>query len=342
MSARQSKPAVTRKSYTAVGSFGYSFFTYNYGMNSQTLVEEGILTVVGPQADCPAGRILYENGKKIVPTSAPFPPIRVVSSIAGELVNNSVLTSYMVGVFDPQSGLSGFIDPNSVNFAINSSDLPVFLNNDIGRGPLTNIKNSGNPVVTNGHILSLAIPTISGEDLTNGAELPLPNYVGVASRGADYLNLGGGDAGLGLGIFSRPYALAINNGFNSNSFGVVTGQGGDPDTTNWSGMYASGDVYFTGNLYTRNTAGTATLVYGGTPGSFATVTVPNVSIGSGGAIVFLSHKGNVGNRGVLSYELIASGAQGPANDLVITSSNTDDRSQVNWFIVNVGVGYDPV
>jgi hypothetical protein len=336
MSARQSKPAAPRKSYTAVGSFGYSFFTYNYGMNSQTLVEEGVLTVVGPQADCPAGRILYENGKKIVPTSAPFPPIKVVGTIEGQS-NNSNLTSYMVGVFDPQSGLSGFIDPNSVNFAINSTDLPVFLNNDIGRGPFTNIKNSGNPVVTNGNILSLAIPTLNNLDLTNGGEMPLPNYVGVASRGADYLNLGGINSGPGLGIFAEPYALAINNGFDSNSFGLVTGQGGDPDSTNWSGMYASGDVYFTGNLYTRRTAGTATLVYGGTVGSAATVTVPNVSIGSAGAIVFLTHKGNAGNRGVLSYELIASGGVGPANDLVITSSNTDDRSQVNWFIVNVGV-----
>ena len=149
--------------------------------------------------------------------------------------------------------------------------------------------------------------------------------------------MGGGDA---YGIFEAPYALALNNGFASDSFGLATGQGGDPSTTNWAGMYASGDVYFTGNLYTRNTAGTATLVYGGTPGSFATVTVPNVSIGNSGAIVFLSHKGNAGNRGVLSYELIASGGVGPANDLVITSSNTDDRSQVNWFIVNVGVGYD--
>ena len=326
--SRQSVATVPRKSYTAVGSFGLSFFTYNYGLNPQTLVEEGVLTVVGPNADCPVGRILYENGKKIVPTSSPFPPIRVDGTIGG-LPNSSTLTSYMVGVFDPQSGLSGFIDPNSVNFAINSSDLPVFLNNDIGRGPFTNIKNSGNPVVTNGNILSLAVPS-------NTDEMPLPNYVGVASRGADYLDVAQGPNS--LGIFAQPYALAINNGFQSNSFGLVTGQGGAPDSTNWAGMYASGDVYFTGNLYTKRTAGTATLVYGGTPGSFATVTVPNVAIGTQNATVFLTHKGNGGNRGVLSYELVASGGIGPLNDLVITSSNTDDRSQVNWFIVNVGVG----
>ena len=325
MSVRQSKPAVTRKSYTAVGSFGLAFFKYEYAMNSETLVEQGILTAVGTSADCPAGRVLFENGKKIVPTSAPFPPILTVSPVNG----TNTLTSYMVGVFDPQSGLSGFIDPNSVNFAINSSDLPVYLNNDLGRGPSTDIKNSGNPIVTNGNILSLVAPNLN--------EAPLPNYVGVAVRGVDYLNFDGPGGGNGNGIFDAPYALAINNGFDSGSFGLATGQGGDPATTNWAGMYASGDVYFTGNLYTKRVAGTATLAYGGTVGSAATVTVPNVSIGTGGAIVFLTHKGNAGNRGVLSYAFVANGG-GPANDLVITSSNTDDRSDVNWFIVNVGVG----
>ena len=320
--SRQSVATVPRKSYTAVGSFGLSLFKYDYGMNPQTLVEQGVLTAVGTSADCPPGRILYENGKKIVPSNAPFPPILTVSSTTG----TQPLTSYMVGVFDPQSGLSGFIDPNAVNFAINSTDLPVFMNNDIGRGPSTDIKNSGNPIVTNGNILSLVAP--------NQNEASLPNYVGVAVRGIDYLNAGpGGD---GNGIFDAPYALAINNGFGSGSFGLATGQGGDAATTNWAGMYASGDVYFTGNLYTKKVAGTATLVYGGSVGSAATVTVPNVSIGGSSAIVFLTHKGNAGNRGVLSYELVAIGG-GTANDLVITSSNTDDRSEVNWFIVNIGV-----
>lgn len=328
--SRQSVATVPRKSYTAVGSFGLSLFTYDYGLNPQTLVEQGILTAVGTSADCPAGRTLYENGKKIVPTSAPFPPILTVSLSTG----SQPLTSYMVGVFDPQSGLSGFIDPNSVNFAINSTDLPVFLNNDIGRGPSTDIKNSGNPVVTNGNILSLVAPPGSNE-------APLPNYVGVAVRGVDYLNAGPlGNGGNDYGIFAAPYALAINNGFNSGSFGLATGQGGDPSTTNWAGMYASGDVYFTGNLYTKRTAGTATLAYGGTPGSAAIVTVSNVAIGSANALVFLTHRGNAGNRGVLSYQLVASGGVGPANDLVITSSNTDDRSEVNWFIVNASIGID--
>ena len=294
-------------------------------MDPVTLNEQGVLTAYG-NGDFPPGRILYENGKKIVPPQGNFPPILTVSP----LTDTQPLTSYMVGVFDPQTGISGFIDPNAVAFAIHSTDKPVYLNADAGRGPSTDIPNSGNPVVTNGNVLSLVSPT--------DTEAPLPTYVGIATRGVDYLNfggpLGGGNAN---GIFDAPYALAINNGFQSDSFGLATGQGGDPSVTNWAGMYASGDVYFTGNLYTKKVAGTATLVYGGTVGSAATVTVTNVSIGSGNAIVFLTHKGNAGNRGVLSYELIASGGVGPANDLVITSSNTDDRSQVNWFIVNVGV-----
>jgi len=319
MSARQSVPAVSRKSYTAVGSFGLAFFKYEYGMDPVTLAESATLTAYG-YGDFPPGRVLFENGKKIVPTSAPFPPIKTVSPVNG----TQNLTSYMVGVFDPQSGLSGFIDPNSVNFAINSSDLPVYMNNDVGRGPSTEIKNSGNPIVTNGNILSLAD--------TTGQEAPLPTYVGVATRGVDYLNFGG--PGGGNGIFDAPYALALNNGLESGSFGLATGQGGDVATTNWAGMYASGDVYFTGNLYTKRAAGTATLSTGGT------VTVSNVSIGDSDPIVFLTYKGDATtDRGILSYKFVANGG-GDANDLVISSTDGDDRSQVNWFIVNVGVGSD--
>jgi hypothetical protein len=290
-------------------------------MDPVTLVESASLTAYG-YGDFPPCRILFENGKKIVPTSPHFPPIKTVSPVNG----TRNLTSYMVGVFDPQSGLSGFIDPNSVNFAINSTDLPVYMNADIGRGPSTDIKNSGNPVVTNGNILSLVDPT--------GQEAPLPTYVGVAVRGVDYLNFSGPGGGNGNGIFNAPYALALNNGFNSGSFGLATGQGGDTATTNWAAMYASGDVYFTGNLYTKRTAGTVTLGTGGT------ATASNVSIGDFEPLVFLTYKGDATtDRGILSYKFVANGG-GAANDLVISSTDGDDRSQVNWFLINVGVNGD--
>lgn len=321
--SRQSVPVLSRRSYTSVGSFGLAFFKYEYGMNPQTYVEQGTLTAFG-NGDFPPGRILYENGKKIVPTSAPFPPILTISPTNG----TQTLTSYMVGVFDPQSGISGFIDPNSVNFAINSTDLPVFMNNDLGHGPSTFINNSGNPVVTNGSVLSLVDPTEN--------ETPLPKYVGVATRGVDFLNFDNSNQG----IFDGPYALTINNGFGSDSFGLATGEGGNPNTTNWAGMYADGNIYHTGMLYTKRTAGVSPALNGAPANS--SVTINNVFMGynSQTPIVLLTYAnfristGNAG-PGVLIYTLTRSG-ESEFGTLVIYSTAPYDISNVNYFLLSGG------
>lgn len=329
--SRQSAPAVSRRSYTSVGSFGLAFFKYSYAMNPQTLVEQGVLTVYGPNNDCPPGRILYENGKKIVPPQSSFPPIM----IAGLGPEPYPLNSYMVGVFDPQSGLSGYIDPNSVNFAINSTDKPVFLNDNGGVGPATNIRNLGNPVLTHGPVLSLI-------NEGNGAA-PLPNYVGVAAPGVDFLNFGMIGGGNGQGIFDGPYALAISNGLGQESVGLATGQGGDPSTTNWAGMYASGDVYFTGSLYTKNTAGTATL-NGATVSP--SVTINNVLMGPVGSnpLVFVTRRTfsvDAGSAapGALTYTLTRTGSTSYGT-LVISSTTPEENSVVNWFVVIAGFDFE--
>ena len=252
--SRQSAPAVARRSYTSVCSFGLAFFNYSYGMNSQTLVEQGLLTQVGTSADCPPGRVLYENGKKIVPVQGNFPPILITTD-----GTSAPLSSYMVGVFDPQSGLNGFIDPNSVAFAINSTDKPAYLTDRVQNGPATNINNSGNPVVTNGSVLSII------SEGNNPNETPIPNYVGIAAPGVDLLNFPNG------GIYAEPYALSlfdipsniVGEGDNNEELvlGMATGEGYN-NGGNWAGMYADGSVYHTGGFYARRNAGT-TSTFGG-------------------------------------------------------------------------------
>jgi hypothetical protein len=325
MSALVINPDLSRRSYTAVGSFGLAFFKYSYGLNSQTMVEQGTLTPLGSlngNSDFPPGRVVYENGRKIVPPQGNFPPILI------NFEGTRPLTSYMVGVFDPQSGISGFIDPNSVNFAINSTDKPVYLNGSEGAGPATNIPNSGNPVVTNGSILSLIRAPVNS--------LPLPQYVGIAAAGADYLGFMNNN---NEGIFVGPYALAISQGLDATDLtGFACGEGGDPNTTNWAGMYGSGNIYYTGNLYTKNTAGVSGNMSGGS------VTINNVLMGSGdNAHVFLTYKSfsaGSGGPGVLTYTLTRSaGVDNLYGTLVINSTNGADTSTVNWFMVNSGVGY---
>ena len=93
----------SKRSYVAVAPFHNDFFKYVMNWNPVTLVRTGDITqkVDGANSsNCPKGRVLRENGKKLFPDA------------------NSGVSTLMVGVFDNQSMLSGFIDPNSPLFQV--------------------------------------------------------------------------------------------------------------------------------------------------------------------------------------------------------------------------------
>jgi hypothetical protein len=78
----------------------------------------------------------------------------------------------MVGVFDNQSMLSGFIDPNSPVFAVYSTDRPGYLKDAVD--PTGGLTDQGPPVKTNGvissRVVSLGVLTGTGAtlDLSTG------------------------------------------------------------------------------------------------------------------------------------------------------------------------------
>ena len=78
----------------------------------------GTLTAVSgaTAANCPKGRVLRENGRKLYPSANPG------------------VTTYLVGVFDDKTFLNGFIDPNSAVFAPFNTDKPVYLDNGVNGG----------------------------------------------------------------------------------------------------------------------------------------------------------------------------------------------------------------
>ena len=120
--ARQAVPAVTRRSYVALDHFESALYTYSYGLDEQLLREVGSLTLNASanSGNCPKGAILHENGKK--------------------LTSGNDVPTFMVGVYDPQSGLSGFINPNGPLFGLQNTDKPIYLNDTdpLGNGVLTN------------------------------------------------------------------------------------------------------------------------------------------------------------------------------------------------------------
>lgn len=92
------------------------------GAGSLALVtKNGSATV---DADCPVGRILRTNGKKLYPDAA------------GITVASRADRTPLVGVFDYHSGLSGFIDPNATVFALYNVDKPIdSIDGSSGTGP---------------------------------------------------------------------------------------------------------------------------------------------------------------------------------------------------------------
>ncbi len=131
----------TRRAYISMAAFNADIYTYTTSLNPTTYQTTGALgAVTGATAStCPQGRFLYENGKKLFPGAHPG------------------VSTYMVGVFDPVSFLSGFIDPNSEIFTLMNTDKPVdqaSSSNVFGTNPTTSTSDLAPPVYTRGDIIT--------------------------------------------------------------------------------------------------------------------------------------------------------------------------------------------
>jgi len=116
------------KSLVSTRSYEANIFTYTTSLNAsfQTV---GTLAIhaSATAAKCPAGRILHLTGRKLHPTINPM------TTFPG---GASLLTTakFLVGVYDPITFISGFIDPSSSMFAKYDQNIPNFFDN----GPTAN------------------------------------------------------------------------------------------------------------------------------------------------------------------------------------------------------------
>ena len=132
-----------RLQYISTAPFNTYFYSYSTSLNA-SLQTIGTLSVVsGATAfTCPQGRVLRENGRKLYPDANPG------------------ITTYLVGVYDAQSMLSGFIDPNAKVFQIYNTDKPNFLVD--GVEPSGSDTDLGPSVYTAGDLLAGGNLDISG------------------------------------------------------------------------------------------------------------------------------------------------------------------------------------
>jgi hypothetical protein len=137
-----------RRQYVSINPFNNDFYSYTTSteFTGGSFVTTGSLDrVSGANAtNCPAGRVLRENGKKLFPEANPG------------------VTTYLVGVYDSTTFLNGFIDPNARVFQPQSTDLPTYLPNPVDSA------NSGDTdfgpgVYTRGDVRAQGALSISGE-----------------------------------------------------------------------------------------------------------------------------------------------------------------------------------
>jgi hypothetical protein len=134
-----------RLSYISTAPFNTYFYSYSTSINRDLETVGTLSAVVGATSgNCPKGRVLRENGRKLYPEANPG------------------ITTYLVGVYDAQTMLSGFIDPNAKVFQIYNTDKPTYLAD--GDAP----SDLGPSVYTRGDILAVGNLDISGSSYLHG------------------------------------------------------------------------------------------------------------------------------------------------------------------------------
>lgn len=138
-----------RLSYISTAAFNNYFYSYSTSLNASLETIGSLDPVSGATSgNCPKGRVLRETGRKLYPGANPG------------------ITTYMVGVYDAQSLLSGFIDPNAKVFQIYNTDKPNFFLE--GVEPTEDTRDLGPSVYTRGDILAEGAIDISGAAYIHG------------------------------------------------------------------------------------------------------------------------------------------------------------------------------
>lgn len=317
-SVNSTNPNAPRREYVAIQAFNNDLFTYTVETtwNGGGYTTTGSLTPVagGNSTNCPYGRILRENGKKLYPNANP-----------------GVLT-YMVGVYDSVTFFNGYINPNSPVFQPMNTDKPTYLADGVDGGLYDGTSNIGPGVYTAGAIVSTGPdgyiglgPCVSGPTGLRGEIYYSGNSIVIEAGSCNAPN---GSAQLKSdGTISATSTIIANSsirGYNLNATSSITA--GTNITANST---ISGYRFLMNNgAVVGNVAIGATGAPGVTfVGDFKKQAVSTSAI-TANSVVFLTYSGQNG-VGALSAESITAGT-----GFLIVSNNKADLGTVNYLIIN--------
>jgi hypothetical protein len=268
-----------RLSYISTAPFNNNFFTYTTTVNSQGTTV-GVFTPVSgaTAANCPAARVLRETGRKLYPGANPMP---------------SGYNTYMVSVYDQQTQLTGFIDPNSSVWCIYNNDKPNFWAD--GVDPTSQVTDQGLSIYTLGNVTSqgfistASYLTVAGNALvvgntsTLGSALVAGNLstIGSIVSGANinartYISSGTSMSAyttMTAGKFATsPYLTSVSNPFNagSASSGSVLTNGSTGVVVNTTACTTNSLIFATLNI--SGAINTGVYVYPPSNGTFTIYT----------------------------------------------------------------------
>lgn len=108
------------KSFVTTKGFNLEFYQYSVSQSDRPpYTVTGVLTLhsSATERQCPAGRVLHANGKKLIPDVNVMNSFTVGATIQAK--------KFMMGVYDPESMLNGYIDPTSATFAVYDKNRPA-------------------------------------------------------------------------------------------------------------------------------------------------------------------------------------------------------------------------
>ena len=121
----------SKRSYVSTSAFNGSIYSYVTALNTSTFKQEGKLVAITTSpngatlsaTNCPAGRVLRENGRKLYPGVNPgLLSGDTYQGTANFQAATEAANHMWVGVFDSVTGVKGFINPNASTFAVYNSD----------------------------------------------------------------------------------------------------------------------------------------------------------------------------------------------------------------------------
>jgi hypothetical protein len=156
------------RSYLTTSSFNTSIYSYTTAIDYSTNITNGHFSTLSAATtiNCPKGHVLRETGRKLYPGINPG------------------VSSMMISVYDDNTMLNGYIDPNSQIFTVFNSDKASFIPNN---------NQLGSPVYTRGSVEALngvaasklSLPASSITYVTPG----LPPVMGTSRLAGGQVNI---------------------------------------------------------------------------------------------------------------------------------------------------------